>query len=90
MTKWRISFAGKSDKDFEDLDKIIKSRIRNVILELMELENPQTHPKSKSLKYENHDEFSVRVGKHRFIYSLDDNNHFIVIKKIGKREKFYI
>ena len=84
MAKYRITIKKSAAKELEalpkkDLPKIVK-RIRALA------ENPRPHG---SQKLSGQEQYRVRQGDYRIVYSIEDKDRIIDIVKIGHRREIY-
>lgn len=84
MAKYKLTIKKSAAKELEeipvkDLRKIVK-RIRTLAL------NPRPQ---NSQKLSNKEQYRVRQGDYRIVYSIDDNEMIIDIVKIGHRREIY-
>ena len=84
MAKYRITIKKSAAKELEalpkkDLQRIIK-RIRALA------ENPRPHGSKKLSRKE---EYRVRQGDYRIVYSIEDKDSLVDIFKIGHRREIY-
>ena len=84
MAKYRITIKNSAAKELEaipkkDLQRIIK-RIQSLT------ENPR--PKG-SKKFSGQEQYRIRQGDYRIVYSIEDKNSLIDIFKIGHRREIY-
>jgi mRNA interferase RelE/StbE len=88
MTEWKIKASGEFKKKFKDLtkkNKPLRERILKSIEEKLK-ENPYV---GKPLSYDLAGLRSLRVGKYRVIYKIDEKNKIIWLVTVGHREKVY-
>lgn len=79
---YSIKWEEKSIKELEDLEKSIAIRI------IRKIENLKENPFESDIKrLKNSDNFRLRVGDYRIIFSI--SNELITIWKIGHRKNIY-
>lgn len=87
MCEWKIKATREFEKRLKDLtkkDKPLKGRITKSIEKLRD------HPYSgKPLSYSLSGLRSLRVGKYRVIYKIDEKNKIIWLISIGHRKEIY-
>ena len=84
---WRIKATNEFRRRFKDLTKKDKPLRERVIKSIEKLkENPYA---GKPLSYDLAGLRSLRVGKYRIIYKIDEENKIIYLISIGHREKIY-
>jgi mRNA interferase RelE/StbE len=79
-----VRLTPKPKKYLETLNEPIKSRIKNG-LEKLEKEPPQGDIKPIT----GSDEFRLRIGNYRILFSIDLNQNTIFIHEIGVRGQIY-
>jgi mRNA interferase RelE/StbE len=80
-----IAIGPKADRFLQSVNQQIFDRLSSKIKELAV--NPQPRGTKKVLSEEG--VFRIRVGMHRILYSLEDNNHVLLIVNIDKRSRVY-
>jgi len=80
-----IALGPKADRFLQGVNQQIFDRLSKRIKELAV--NPQPRGAKKVLSEEG--VFRVRVGMHRILYSLEDNNRVLLIVNIDKRSRVY-
>lgn len=84
---WRIKATNEFRRRFKDLTKKDKPLRERVIKSIEKLkENPYV---GKPLSYDLAGLRSLRVGKYRIIYKIDEENKIIYLISIGHRVKIY-
>lgn len=84
---WRIKATNEFRRRFKDLTKKDKPLRERVIKSIEKLkENPYA---GKPLSYDLAGLRSLRVGKYRIIYKIDEENKIIYLISIGHRVKIY-
>jgi len=87
MTEWRIKASKEFRRRFKDLTKKDKSLRERILKSIEKLkENPYA---GKPLSYNLAGLRSLRVGKYRVIYKIDEKNKIIWLVTVGHREKVY-
>jgi mRNA interferase RelE/StbE len=80
-----IAIGPKADHFLQSVNQQIFDRLIRKIKELAV--NPQPRGAKKVLSEEG--VFRIRVGMHRILYSLEDNNRVLLIVNIDKRSRVY-
>ena len=83
---WEIVFTKKAQKQINDLDKPIQSRIKKAILEKLTT-NPAVY--LEPLAGELGGYYKLRVGDYRLICSKEDDKLIVVVIEIGHRSEIY-
>ena len=87
MLEWMIKATKEFERTFKDLtkkDKQLKERIIKSIEKLRD--NPYS---GKPLSYDLSGLRSLRVGKYRVIYKIDEKNRIIWLISVGHRKDVY-
>jgi mRNA interferase RelE/StbE len=82
--KWRIVFARTSEKELAKLSSEIQLRVARAI---RSLEQNPIPPSAKRLK--GREEFRLRVGDYRVLYTLQHEDNLVTISAIGHRREVY-
>ena len=83
---WKIIFTKKAQKQINDLDVSIQSRIRAAILEKLVV-NPDYFLESLTGDLTGY--YKLRVGDYRLICSKENNELTIIIIELGHRSGVY-
>ena len=81
---YRVVVSRKFDRRFSDLDREVQDRIVEKLKALQE--NPGL---GKPLKGKLRGLRSLRVGKYRIIYQVDEDSRVVRIITVGRREAIY-
>lgn len=84
---WRIVTKEEFERQFRDItkkDKPLAERLARAILKLEE--NPYL---GKPLSYDLSGLRSLRVGKYRILYEIDENERKIILRAVSHRKKSY-
>ena len=81
---YRVRIEKQASKALEKLETGIQRRIVEVIRGLADNPRPRGSKKMK-----NREGLRIRVGDHRVIYGIDDENFIISVVKIGHRREVY-
>ena len=68
---WRIEIKPSAEKQYLKLDKKIRKRVKDVLLDLEAQENPLLHPRIRPLTGKLKGDFRVRVGDWRILLTPD-------------------
>ena len=71
MTNWRIEVKPSAEKQYLKLDKKTRKRLKLVLRELEEAENPLLHPRVRPLAGKLKGDYRVRVGDWRILFAPD-------------------
>ena len=82
--KWRIVIARTAEKELAKLSNEMRSRVGRTI-RLLE-DNP-VPASAKRLK--GREEFRLRVGDYRVLYTLEHENRLLTISAVGHRGEVY-
>jgi mRNA interferase RelE/StbE len=82
--KWRVVFARTAERELEKLSTENQVRIARSIRGLEENAFPAT---AKRLK--GREEFRIRVGDHRILYTIEHKSRVVTISAIGHRREVY-
>ncbi len=84
--KWKLFWSKDALRDLRSIShsdsKLIKQKVTHYLLQ-----DPVRI--GKPLKHEHKGTYSYRVGLYRVLYSIDKENIFVLVVKIGKRDKVY-
>ncbi len=84
MAKYKISIKSTAAKELEDIPK---KELRKIIKRIQSLaENPRAHG---AQKLSGQEQYRVRQGDYRIVYSIEDKDSIIDIVKIGHRREIY-
>jgi mRNA interferase RelE/StbE len=83
---WEIIFTKKAQKQINELDKTIQSRLKKAIMEKL-----MTHPAAylEPLLGDFGGYYKFRVGDYRLICSKEDDKLVVVIIELGHRREIY-
>lgn len=82
-----VVFTPKAIKQFKKLDTEIQRRIKKLILEIQELENPRLRGKGLGANLSGF--WRYRVGDYRLICKISDEELIILIVDINHRREVY-
>ena len=87
MTEWNVKATKEFEKSFRDITKKDKQLRERIIKSIEKLkDNPYS---GKPLSYDLTGLRSLRVGKYRVIYKIDEENKVIWLITVGHRKKVY-
>lgn len=82
--KYEIRILRSAEKEMEKLPQIVRNRISNRILSL------ETNPRPKGAKkLSTRDEYRLRVGNYRILYTVSDSESAVIIIAVGHRREVY-
>lgn len=84
MAEYKIFFRKSVRKDF---DKIPPKDIKRILSRIKSLSNDPRSAESEKLSGK--EQYRIRQGNYRIIYSIQDNELTIWVVKIGHRRKVY-
>jgi mRNA interferase RelE/StbE len=84
---YEMSFSNVARRFLERADRSLRQRLKATLLRLRE--DPRALPGVKSLhgKFAGH--LGCRVGEHRVVYRVNDDERRIVVIAIGHRREIY-
>ena len=84
MGKYKIEVKKSAEKELRKIPRKALTRILDRIRSLSD----DPHPKG-SIKLTNKEEYRLRIGKYRVLYSIDNNILTVYIVKAGHRKSIY-
>ena len=82
--KYEIRILRSAEKEMERLPKVVHSRISNRILSL------ENNPRPKGAKkLSTRDEYRLRVGNYRILYTVSESESAVTIIAVGHRREVY-
>ncbi|MCH7641159.1 type II toxin-antitoxin system RelE/ParE family toxin [Patescibacteria group bacterium] len=84
MKSYKLLITKRAQKE---LDKIPSTFAKNIVKKLTALENNQHPPNSKKLGGKNN--FRLRIGSFRALYTIDKKKREITILRIADRKTIY-
>jgi mRNA interferase RelE/StbE len=84
---YEVRFSGSARKSFERADNALQRKLVRCFEHLRR--NPHRHPNIKSLRGEYKGYSRFRVGDHRVIYRIDDEETTVHVALILHRSKAY-
>jgi len=86
---WTIRVSSNAEKYYNRLDKKLKQRIKDAIVNLSQYEKPLEHPQVKALTGDLKDFYRLRVGDYRIIFGLIKESKIIAVVNIFPRGNAY-
>ncbi len=83
---WQVVFTKKAQKQINDLDRQIQSRLKKAIMEKLMI-NPAAYLEPLSGDFGGY--YKFRVGDYRLICRKEDEKLVIVIIELGHRREVY-
>jgi mRNA interferase RelE/StbE len=84
MAKYKITIKKSAAKELEDIPK---KDLRKIVRRIQRLDqNPRPHGSQKLSAKE---QYRIRQGDYRIVYSIDDDSLVVDIVKIGHRKEIY-
>ena len=83
-TEYKLLLSDKFDKTFIQLDRTTQNRIAERLKDL-----PKNPALGKTLKGKLKDLRSLRVGKYRILYQVQNKRLIILVLAVGHRKRIY-
>lgn len=83
---WQVIFTKKAQKQINDLDKQIQSRMKKSIQEKL-MVNPSAYLDPLVGEFDGY--YKFRVGDYRLICTKEDEKLIVIIVEIGHRREIY-
>lgn len=85
MKQYKVVVSKSAAKELSKLPKTANNKIIKSILDLAD--NPRP---SGALKLKGQSEnWRIRIGNYRVVYSIDDDIHIVDVRKVGHRKDIY-
>jgi len=84
MARYKITIKKSAAKELEDIHK---KDLRKIVKRIQALAQNPRPPGSQKLSIR--EQYRIRQGDYRIIYSIDDENRIVDIFKIGHRREIY-
>ncbi len=84
MEKYKIAVKKSAERELEDIPK---KELRKIVKKLQSLTNNPRPQKSQKLSHK--EQYRIRQGDYRIIYSVQDKESTVHIVKIGHRREIY-
>jgi len=81
---YQIEIKKSAEREYKNLEKVIKERIKTAILDLGKNPKPSGYKKLQNI-----DGYRIRVGKYRILYAIDEELKKVDITAIGHRKDVY-
>jgi mRNA interferase RelE/StbE len=82
--KYEVRVVHVAEKEMDKLPSAIHTRISNKILSL------EDNPRPRGVKQlSGREQYRLRVGDYRVLYTVDDKNSVVVIFAVGHRREVY-
>ncbi|MFV2073200.1 MAG: type II toxin-antitoxin system RelE/ParE family toxin [Thermoanaerobaculales bacterium] len=89
MKSWRIEIKPTAEKQYLKLGKKTRLRIKNVLRDLENEENPLLHPRVRPLTGKLKGDFRARVGELRVLFTPDRESGVLHVYAILPRGDAY-
>jgi len=86
---WKIEVSSRFEKYYNKLASKDKSRIKNKLNEIKELDNPLIHKDVRALTGELKGFYRMRIGELRIIFSLINDSKTIAVVNLFPRSEGY-
>jgi len=84
MTPYELIVKRSAEKEMLSLPTQVFDRVKEAILNLEEDPRPRGCKKLRGL-----DEYRLRVGAYRVLFSVDDEKHAVTVMAVGHRQDVY-
>ena len=81
---YKVKHTRRFEKDFMSLDRSVRKRI----VEIVDLLRERPYI-GKPLRGPLHGKWSIRVGKYRLVYEIDEENRIVFLLTVGPRKRIY-
>ncbi len=81
---YEVRIVSSVEKELDKLTEVIHARIRRGILSLEDNPRPRN-----TRKLSGREEYRLRIGDYRVLYTIDDKNKMITVFAIGHRREVY-
>ena len=82
--KYQVRIIPSAEKEMDKLPALIHARISRKILLLKDDPRPRD-----TRKLSGHEEYRLRVGDYRVLYTIDDKRHVVTVFAVGHRREVY-
>ena len=86
---WKVEVKPTAEKYYLKLDKKMRKRVKESLLELEESENPLSHPQVRPLTGKLEGDYRFRVGDWRILFTPDKDTKVIYVFAILPRGDAY-
>jgi mRNA interferase RelE/StbE len=81
---YEVSIVRSAEKEMNRLPGTVHTRLSKRILSL------EDNPRPRGVrKLSGREEYRLRVGDYRILYTIDDRNHIVTILAVGHRREVY-
>jgi mRNA interferase RelE/StbE len=85
LPPYAVEFTSRAERDFGDLDRPTRIRVRDRLVEVSH--DPRCQGSKKLAGGDGL--YRVRVGNHRIVYSIDDDGRRVIVARIFDRKDGY-
>jgi len=82
--KYQVQIISSAEKEMDKLPVLIHRRISRKILSLEDGPRP-----TGAKKLSGREEYRLRVGDYRVVYTIDDKGHVVTVIVVGHRREVY-
>ena len=82
--KYQVQIISSAEKEMDKLPVLIHRRISRKILSLEDGPRP-----TGAKKLSGREEYRLRVGDYRVLYTIDDKGHVVTVIVVGHRREVY-
>ncbi|MDP2931623.1 MAG: type II toxin-antitoxin system RelE/ParE family toxin [Chloroflexota bacterium] len=82
--KYEVRITHPAEREMDKLPALVHNRISRRILGLEENPRPRG-----GKKLSGREEYSLRVGDYRVLYTIDDEERFVIVFHVGHRREIY-
>jgi mRNA interferase RelE/StbE len=86
---WKVEVKPTAEKYYVKLDKKMRKRVRESLLELEKSENPLSHPNVRPLTGKLEGDYRLRIGDLRILFTPDKDAKMIYVFAILPRGDAY-
>jgi mRNA-degrading endonuclease RelE of RelBE toxin-antitoxin system len=86
---WKIEIKPTAEKSYLRLDKKTRQRVKKALRELESAGDPFLHPNVRALTGKLYDDYRLRVGKWRILFTPDKASMTIYVYAILPRKDAY-
>jgi len=82
--KYEVRILRAAEKEMDELPRAVHARISKRILLL------EDNPRPRGVKkLSGHEEYRLRAGDYRVLYTIDDKRHVVTVFAVGHRREVY-
>lgn len=82
--RYEVRIAPAAEKEMDKLPTAIHARVSTRILSLEDNPRPRG-----TKKLSGHEEYRLRIGDYRVLYTIDDENSIVTVFAVGHRREVY-